>query len=170
MTDSELWAEIWRDIKGFEGRYRVSDLGRVYSVKAEKILNGGNSHGYIMVLLGSGETKRHAGIHQLVAGAFLPPDPTRRHVNHIDGNRSNNHCANLEWVTPRENQLHAYRTGLRQRMAGEKHFGAKLTEDDVRFIRNSKGNLPLKKLAEKYGLNWKYVWNIQNRVTWKNVV
>lgn len=170
LTDEELWGELWRDVKDYEGQYRISDKGRLYSIKSERILDCMTNHGYKMVVLGWGVNKRKAGIHQLVAETFLPHDPTRPHVNHIDGNPANNHCANLEYVTPGENQLHAYRTGLRQRMAGERHFGAKITEEDVRFIRSSKGKLPLKKLAEKYNLNWKYVWNIQNGFSWKHVL
>lgn len=102
--------ERWRDIPGFDGHYQVSDCGRVKSLKfgKERIMKGGHiGRGYPSVLLTkNGQPSTHY-IHRLVAKAFLPTDDERPHVNHIDGDRENNHVTNLEWCTHTENIAHA---------------------------------------------------------------
>ena len=100
--------EIYRDVVGYEGIYKVSNLGNVKSLigNNEKILklcrNGG---GYSTVNLHINSIMKTRTVHQLVAGAFLNHKPSRYElvINHKDFNRSNNNVNNLEIVTTREN-------------------------------------------------------------------
>lgn len=101
--------EEWRDIKGYEGLYQVSNLGRVKSLgngrthKAERILrncNRNNNH-LSVDLCKNGERKSHM-IHILVAQAFIPNPENKQIVHHIDKNPTNNNVDNLMWCTPKE--------------------------------------------------------------------
>lgn len=105
--------EIWKDIDGYEGYYRVSSNGRIQNVNTGKILKGDvNSIGYKRVWLYTPIPKRMF-IHRLVAAAFCDGWKEDKVVNHKDGNKQNNVFTNLEWVTRSENDLHAFRLGLR---------------------------------------------------------
>ena len=111
--------EVWRDIPGYEGRYQVSDLGRVRRVLLPN-LGGKNKNGYVQVYLPDGGVRyghsngknRHgnrAFVHRLVAATFLGLDlSSGLEVNHLDGNRSNNRVLNLELVTRSGNIRHAH--------------------------------------------------------------
>lgn len=110
--------EIWKDVKGFEGRYQVSSTGQVKSLRflghdGERIMKLSLHHsGYLVVQLGNHPAKTYL-VHDLVAQAFVPAVDGKSIVNHIDGNKHNNRADNLEWVTYKENTEHAIRTGLR---------------------------------------------------------
>lgn len=120
--------EIWSDIKGYEGKYQVSNRGRVRSLdristdknRVDKhikgqIKNPSESNGYYSLSLYSGnDVYKNFLVHRLVAEAFVAnPDPvSQTQVNHIDGNTRNNNATNLEWVTPSENIQHAHTSGL----------------------------------------------------------
>lgn len=101
--------EIWKDIKGYEGRYQVSTLGRIKSLVSyfgtrEKIMKGQTVWtGYLRVcLVKDGKSKMHT-IHRIVAETFIPNPQNKPIVNHIDGDITNNCVDNLEWVTFKEN-------------------------------------------------------------------
>ena len=129
--------EIWKDIKGYEGLYQVSNLGRVKALDRYKINNGGkhlvkehimkpNTHGtcdyHRVGLIDNNGTRKYHTIHKLVATAFIENNNNHKEINHKDGNKQNNSVENLEWVTPSENILHAYRTGLivrKRRLVGD---------------------------------------------------
>lgn len=101
--------EIWRAVPGFEGRYEVSNEGRVRNSKHRVLRPKRAGAGYQMVALGYG---KYRYIHRLVATAFLPNPEGKPQVNHIDGDKTNNAVDNLHWCTASENQRHAYATGL----------------------------------------------------------
>ena len=106
--------EIWKDIKGYEGIYKISNYGKVFSVPRDKILSPAVcGRGYLKVML-CRDKKDHKNkmIHRLVAEAFLPNPDGKLTVNHIDGNKLNNAVSNLEWNTYSENLKHAYKNGL----------------------------------------------------------
>lgn len=111
--------EIWKDIEGYEGLYQVSNLGRVKSFKRkgcrqDRILKCGISpRGYHQVTLSNG-IQEATQVHRLIALHFIPNPENKRTVNHINGIKTDNRIENLEWCTYQENNLHAYKTGLKK--------------------------------------------------------
>lgn len=113
--------EIWRQIPGYNGKYCISNFGNVLSrnflnTGVDKLLVLKKHHsGYLFVRLcnGSSDDQKNLTVHSLVAKAFIPNPSNKRCVNHIDGNKHNNHVDNLEWVTHKENSQHAIKHGLR---------------------------------------------------------
>lgn len=106
--------EQFKDVKGYEGLYEVSNRGRVFSHYGKgKILSDcKTSSGYKLVNLVKNGIKKDFNVHRLVANAFIDNPLGKGYVNHIDGNKTNNLVDNLEWVTNKENMQHAIRTGL----------------------------------------------------------
>lgn len=118
--------EVWKDIKGCEGRYQISNYGNVKSlsryvsnhtgkllVKEKLLKQRPDKKGYMRIdLKYNNGIKRYLGVHRLVADAFIDNPNNKPQVNHIDGNKSNNNVSNLEWCTCVENMGHAFRTGL----------------------------------------------------------
>ena len=95
--------EIWKDIEGYEGLYKVSNLGKVLNLSNNKIIKlHDNGCGYLNVSL-KGKT---CYIHRLVAQAFIPNPENKPTVNHIDKNKNNNTVDNLEWATYSEQEQH----------------------------------------------------------------
>ena len=106
--------EYWKDIKDHEEYYEISSLGRVRNKKTQEILIGDvNNIGYKRVVLNK-PTKKRYFIHRLVAYHFVKGYSENLVVNHKDGNKQNNDMNNLEWVTKSENDLHAFKMGLRK--------------------------------------------------------
>lgn len=97
--------ELWKDVVGYEGLYRISNFGNVYSCRRKKLLHPATSYsdGYALVLLYKDGVNKMKGVHRLVAEAFIPNPNNLPIVDHIDGNKHNNHVLNLEWVTQKEN-------------------------------------------------------------------
>ena len=115
--------EVWKDIKGFEGRYAISNMGRVKSLNyrctgKEGILKPGKTkRGYLYVTLAKEEKYTKHYIHRLVLQNFSPVENmSELQVNHKDENKTNNRLENLEWVTCKENCNH----GTRNARAAEK--------------------------------------------------
>lgn len=112
--------EIFKDIKGYEGQYQISNFGRVKSlerydrlnrfIKEKFLVPRKHNNGYLRVCLSHSVDKY---IHRLVAEAFIPNPENKLEVNHIDGNKLNNNISNLEWCTRSENNKHAFKIGLR---------------------------------------------------------
>lgn len=109
--------EEWKDIKGYEGLYQVSNLGRIKSLSRNntkgKILKlTKDKRGYYFVTLSKNNVVEKVMIHRVVAKIFLLNTENKSQVNHIDGNKTNNCVENLEWCTPKENIRHAWDNGL----------------------------------------------------------
>lgn len=105
--------EIWKDIKGLEGTYQISNLGRVrrcFVLKPEIRKNHRTDYTCSRISIRG----RHYSIHRLVAQAFIPNPENKSQVNHKDGNPLNNNVENLEWSTPQENTIHAINHDLRK--------------------------------------------------------
>ena len=105
--------EIWKDIKGYEGLYQVSNLGRVKSLKFDRelILKYRIVENYNAVVLYANSKPKPWRVHRLVALMFIGNPNRAQQVNHKDFNRSNNCVENLEWCTAEENNNHTIRAG-----------------------------------------------------------
>lgn len=104
--------EIWREIKGYEGCYSISNLGNVKNIITGKILNPAlKRNGYLSVDLRYGRSKT-VSIHRLVAEAFIPNPLGLPYVNHKDEFKTNNKVENLEWCTAKYN-AEAFRSNKR---------------------------------------------------------
>lgn len=98
--------EIWKDIVGYEGLYKISNYGRVYSISSSREIFPFVSHGYLRKELCKEGKRVKYQVHRLVANAFIPNPNGYEMINHIDSNRKNNFVENLEWCTHVENVIH----------------------------------------------------------------
>jgi hypothetical protein len=102
-------------IKGFDD-YSITKDGQVFSHKTNKLKKPFMLiTGYIGIQLYKDNKKKNYSVHRLVAETYLINFESKMQVNHIDGNKINNHISNLEWVTPKENMKHALDNGLRKK-------------------------------------------------------
>lgn len=107
--------EIWKTCRQ-NHNYTVSNLGRVYSKRRDKILTPKRNHdGYLRVQLWEKGHCEFVAVHRLIATAFSPNPYNKPFVNHRNGNKQDNRAVNLEWVTQKENIAHAWNTGLSHR-------------------------------------------------------
>lgn len=92
--------EIWKDVVGYEGLYKVSNFGNVYSWRVKRNLKPGNHNdGYKFVILYKNGDKSFKTIHRLVAEAFIPNPNNYPVINHKDEDKTNNNVNNLEWCS-----------------------------------------------------------------------
>lgn len=179
--------EIWKDIEGFENMYQVSNLGKVKSLPRtilrkdgkklqikEQILKGSkDTKGYIQVELKKDGKRNIKVIHRLVANAFISNKDNKEQVNHIDGNKENNCISNLEWVTCQENIQHAWKNNLNVANYGEKHPNHKLTEEQVKYIKENykprDKEYGARALARKFNVSTGPIQNILSGKGWKSI-
>lgn len=154
-----------RPVPGFDGYYATSD-GRVFSVcEMKRFLH---NDGYYRITTFAKRLRRRAGVHTLVALAFVgePPPGKRLVCRHLDGNRQNNRPDNLAWGTVKENGEDASRHGT---LKGSRNPTARLTEDDVREIRRRWPGETQKALGEAFGVSKATIEAVTSRRNWKHV-
>lgn len=176
--------EVFKDVKGFEGLYQVSNLGRIRSLK--RTVNKGKCHrtwdehflrygvdskGYFRTALSKDGHSQTVKVHRLVAEAFLPNPQNLPQVNHKDGNKQNNSVENLEWCDAPYNMQHAVSNGLHNGLKGEQNPSSKLTKEDVQFIRDNyiprHPEFGTEGLAKKFGVHRKTISRINTGKMWK---
>lgn len=153
-------------IKGYD-KYSIDEYGVIKNISRDYVLQPRNSGfgGYMTLSLINNEGKRKTKfIHRLVAENFIDNKNNLPIVNHIDGNKFNNHVSNLEWVTVAENIQHAYDTGLHIKASGVDSPNTNLSYQKVHNICASlMGGLKIKSVAELHGVSESIVHNIKNR-------
>lgn len=168
--------EKWKSVKGFEGIYEVSSTGRIKTLNyrksgAERIrkIKKPGQNGYFKLILCKNNKRYHFSVHRLVAIAFVDNPSNKPVVNHIDGNKLNNNYKNLEWVTKKENDEHAIKTGLRDNVA-EKHGMSKLRNIQVLAIRNLiKSGMRQNKIAKIFNISPGAVNHIKKQRQWRSI-
>lgn len=174
--------ESWKPIKGYEGYYEVSNLGRVRALsrivpsvtkdgkpgkrtlKYHIVAQANCSNGYKQVTLSkNGKTRMHR-VHRLVAEAFIRNPQGLPEVNHLDETRTNNRADNLEWCTHKYNNNYGTKP-----MRGERNPMSKLTEGDVKAIRQRRANGDLlKAIAADFGVSTSHVSSLVSGRRWKS--
>ncbi len=120
--------EEFKTIAGFPD-YQVSNLGNVFSIRANKILKKfSNPDGYVLYKLYEGKKPSTLKAHRLVALNFIDNPTNKTQVNHKNGIKSDNNLSNLEWVSKSENQIHAHKTNLQTKI-GERMPCLKISPD-----------------------------------------
>jgi len=172
--------EIWKDCVDWEGRYIVSNTGKVKSLldshlnvllePREKLLHLGK-HGYVHTSFYKNKRMKLMKIHRLVAQAFIPNPNNYATVNHKDCDKTNNHVSNLEWCTTAENNKHAHENGRFTYKFGEESSYVKWTNQEVIDIKTdiNKG-LTSKELFTKYPkLCSKHLYLFRKNKTFSNL-
>ena len=174
---------IWKDIKGYEGMYQVSDQGDIKSLRKwsgtcyrkERILskNRLTKDGYHRVSLAKDGKYKDFSVHRLVAQAFIPNPENKLTVNHKNGDKLDNRVENLEWATREENMQHAYDNGLKKSIKGSSNSNSKLSDDDVRYIRKHykrrDKTFGTVGLAKKFGTTPRVIGLVVRGLTYKNI-
>ncbi len=179
--------ERWKDIPGYEGYYQASTLGRIKSIdrlvpttnrwgmasinkRRGVVLSGERNGRYLMVALCKKGLLVDKTVHRLIALTFIPNPNNKPEVNHKDCNKRNNKASNLEWVTRKENAIHAVINGMFPKRLGEKVGTAKLTDKKILkiFKRIEKGETQ-RSIAKQYQVSESLISMIKNRKIWGHV-
>jgi len=184
VLKANIMQEVWVNCNyGLEEYYQISNLGRVKTLPRivnrgegkqlmpEKILKTRiDKNGYEFVGLYVGKKKQiFKKIHNLVAELFIPNPEKKKCVNHKDGVKGNNRLDNLEWVTHKENTLHAVKNNLMKPPKGESHPFSVLKAEDVLLISKLYPFLNQVELSKKFNVSRKCVGNVLNNKSWKHV-
>jgi len=145
--------EIWKDIKGYESLYEISNLGRIKALSRRvrfgsqwrntetKILHPrrkGKVNPYLTIILYNSNRKAKTfHVHRLVAQHFVEGFFDGAEVNHIDGNKQNNICTNLEWCTRSYNIKHSYYILGQHRMRGKAVLQLTLKNKPICFYQSA---------------------------------
>jgi len=164
--------EEWIEIPGYEGKYQASNFGNIKSVNRitktvagqrtykGKVLSAAlHSHGYLVVNLRLGaKGGKVFYVHRLVALCFLGKSDL--FVNHKNTNKTDNNIANLEYVTNKENNLHAWKNGV---LCGK----ARLNEQERSEIRKLRAaGLSLKTIAKQFNMSESAISEVARGTTW----
>ena len=178
--------EKYRDIKGFEGLYQISEYGDIKSLDREiSHYKGGVSkikgrvlktpldkYGYKKAVLFNKGKRTYTTVHRLVALSFITNPNNLPEVNHKDGDKLNNYWKNLEWCTTEDNLKHAHKNNLidYNKNSGENCYITNLTNKIVKEIREKMANgIKNKDIEKEYSLSRSTVSRIRTNKSFKNI-
>lgn len=178
MSDQSTQPVEYREVNGFPG-YRVGDDGSVWTQKSKgrsKKLGewrtmklGKDTSGYLMANLSHEGKSKTILVHHVVLRAFGFEKPTPKHeTRHLDGVKTNNRLGNLKWGTSKENNDDQRKHGTL--CLGERHRSARLTELDIKKIRNDYPELDNGEVAAIFGVDRSHICKIRKRRKWKHVL
>ena len=152
--------EEWKVIERFPN-YEVSNIGQIRKTSTKRVkMPEISKSGYptIRLSIGKAGSGIHQNIHRLVAEAFLPNPGNLPCVNHIDGDKTNNHVDNLEWCSYSHNNRHAYDHGLK------KAYQQRITDKDRKRIGVLRQNgVRVKDIAKMYGVGESCIYMLFRR-------
>lgn len=174
--------EIWKDIRGYEGIYQISNHGRVKSIdrrvrnhkcgatrtiKEHIIHSTDNGNGYQIVGLRGNGKRKNFYVHRLVAEHFIEKPDGKEYINHMDYNRANNNVANLEWCTQKENMVYSI-----DRLKKPKP-NAKLSNTGERYITKTltrrKKNIRYRVNISQFGVDRSFL-TMEDAIKYRNEV
>lgn len=163
--------EVWKNVEGFKGLYKISNFGNVLGITRNKQLKlTKEKDGYFVVSLSKNNHKAQYRVHRLVASAFIPNPCNFPSVNHRDGIKTNNNVNNLEWCTTYyNNKYNEVLDPLFQK--GERAGNARLTAKEALEIFNLawEGKITNVEIGKIYGVNDRQVANIKYGEAWKSI-
>ena len=142
-------------------RYKVSEDSTIYGIRKNKLKHNKHKSGYMTVRIG-GKTLR---VHRIVAITFLQKSDELKDVNHIDGNKENNHLLNLEWTNDKMNIAHAFKMGLMSNK-GIKNPRNIIDENHIPIIREALRLFPVKQIASYYKVHKNTIYKIKYNQNW----
>jgi hypothetical protein len=174
--------EIWKDIKGYEGFYQVSNLGQIKSLDRKvcnslgiyktyfgtKLSPSIDKNGYLIIHLSTPNIKpKNYKVHRIVAFAFLDLVEGKEEINHIDGIKKNNNVTNLEWCNSSENKKHAFKLGLRNNK-GENGPNklSKKNAYDIKYLLKEK---KVSELSKIYNISEATIYAIRKNKIWPHI-
>lgn len=157
-------------VESVEKGYFVSPRGNVYNRHGEIMEGAIDRFGYRHIII----NKKNKNIHRIIAETFIPNPNNLPCINHKDGNKLNNEVWNLEWCTHSYNTIHAYQNCLEQKQCGEQNHAHKLTEEDVKYIRQVYVKRDKKfgavALAARFNVDRTTIHDIVRCKTWRDLL
>lgn len=176
-----LPGEHWREVRDSDGRYQVSNLGRIASMNYRSragalgtvavMTPAPDANGYLRTMMRRGGKWVTVKVHRIVAEHWVPNPEGKAEVNHVDFDRQNNRADNLEWTTRAENREHTLSAGRSTKNNGQKNGMSVLTEDAVRTIRREYRPYvtQAQTFADRFGVSRAAIKDILRGRTWKHV-
>jgi len=148
--------------------YLVYKDGRIFSLRYQKFIGFKDKDGYLTINTGNGHRRKTYQLVMDVWGEPKPNDMIHPTIDHIDGDMSNNHIDNLQWLERSSNTAKSHKTKPR---LGIDHGRAKLSEEDIKEIRilYSSGKYTLADLGKTYNVSYQHIKRIVSNQRWQHI-